>query len=562
MTIQSNVTEAIATLVSVRGASLSSAVRAESAISLAGLILKDAHQNQTSDEFIRQAQLSRMMADPLGKAFTTAVADQCFRSKSFSRVADQFAYLLRQYGIPQFLTWHKKLALIVFQTLGTSFPNIFMPMIQRLVRRETSAVIISGETQALKKHLRHRLYENVRVNLNHLGEAILSEAEAQRRLQLYLDDLADHEIQYVSIKISTLCSQLNLLARDQTLAILAERLRQLYRAAQRCTPPKFVNLDMEEYRDLNLTIDLFKNILDESEFHTFSAGIVLQSYLPDSYLHQQELTQWALERVKKGGAPIKIRLVKGANLAMEQVESSLKGWPQAPYSTKVEADANFIRMMQYGCTSDRARAVQLGIGSHNLFDIAYALLLRAEHHIEPCVGIEMLEGMAAPLRRAVQEISGDMLLYCPVAKEEEFQYALAYLIRRLDENTAPENFLRHAFSMVYGDAAWNKQAAMFKAACDSLANLGTAPRRSQNRLAEPRKVADDAPFENEPDTDWSLPHNCEWAEAILSEWSKKTISPIPLVIQGKKIFSEEASGNRTRPLLSRQRALPLCPWIH
>src|SRR5207244_2860388 len=131
----------------------------------------------------------------------------------------------------------------------------------------------------------------------------------------------------------------------------------------------------------------------------------------------------------------KIRLVKGANLAMEQFESSLKGWPQAPYTKKSDVDANYKKMVTYGCDPSHARAVHLGVASHNLFDIAYALLLRAENQVKTEVNFEMLEGMADHIRKVVQKLSTEILLYCPVATKEDFQSAIAYLIRRLDENT-------------------------------------------------------------------------------------------------------------------------------
>ena len=255
----------------------------------------------------------------------------------------------------------------------------------------------------------------MRLNINHLGEAILGEEEAHKRLKLYLDDLAKPDFAYMSIKLSTIYSQINLLAREKTLSIAAERLRALYRAANSHTytypdgtvSPKFINLDMEEYRDLELTKDLFKKVLSEPEFHKTHAGIVLQAYLPDSFLFQKELTEWAKDRVKRGGAPIKIRLVKGANLAMEQFEASLRGWAQAPYKEKIESDANFKRMLTYACQKENAKAAHLGVGSHNVFDISYALLLRAENGVEKEVSFEMLEGMAEHIRRVVQEITGN-----------------------------------------------------------------------------------------------------------------------------------------------------------
>ena len=169
--------------------------------------------------------------------------------------------------------------------------------------------------------------------------------------------------------------------------------------------PKFVYLDMEEYQDLHLTVELFRRVLDDPEFYQYSAGIVLQSYLPDSYLIQQELTVWAMRRIANGGAPIKIRLVKGANLEMEKVEASIRGWKQSPYLTKSEVDSNYKRMINYGCTREHAQAANIGIASHNLFDISYALLLRAELEIEKFVGFEMLEGMVDHIRRVVQGIA-------------------------------------------------------------------------------------------------------------------------------------------------------------
>jgi RHH-type proline utilization regulon transcriptional repressor/proline dehydrogenase/delta 1-pyrroline-5-carboxylate dehydrogenase len=261
----------------------------------------------------------------------------------------------------------------------------------------------------------------------------------------------------------------------------------------------------------------------------------LQSYLPDSFSIQQELTQWAKKRLAKGGASVKIRIVKGANLAMEQVESSLRGWPQAPYRTKAEVDVNFKRMVDFGCEPSNAEAVHLGIASHNLFDIAYALLLRSHHNVERQVCFEMLEGMADHQRRVVQQLSHNMLLYCPAAERTEFQNAVAYLVRRLDENTAPENFLRDAFEMVPGNKTWQIQKVLFSRACDPSEHVGTNPQRFQNRQEEPRELSYNGPFENEADTDWALVKNCEWALNILEEWKTKKIPTIPLSIGDEEI---------------------------
>jgi len=516
--------------------------RREAAVELAGLMMQEAALLQTKEEKKQQAQLARMMDDLTGKVFTTCMTDQCFRSSNPWRSADQLSYLIGHFGTPRYLSFDARLGLNIFHTFGKALPSFFVPMTRWMLRKETSKVILPGEDEPLRRHMQKRRLEGVRINLNHLGEAILGEEEAKNRLETYLEDLKKPEVEYVSIKISTIYSQINLLAWEETLEKLSEKLRELYRAAKNnyfvradgSKVLKFVNLDMEEYRDLHLTVELFQKVLDEPEFLNCSAGIVLQSYLPDSYAIQKELTAWAKNRVSKGGAPIKIRIVKGANLAMEKVEASMRGWQAAPYATKAEVDANFKRMVTFGMSQKNHTYANLGIASHNLFDISYALCLRAENDAEKEVGLEMLEGMADHIRRAVQVVSGDILLYCPVATKEEFQNAVAYLVRRLDENTSPDNFLRHVFHLTPGSEAWNEQVRLFKLACEQ---KDTVSAESRREIALPQsEIAD--PFENASDSDWALKESRQKALEALNRWKDKSIELIVPVVGGKEVKTE------------------------
>ncbi len=296
-------------------------------------------------------------------------------------------------------------------------PSLVVPPIVSRLRHETQNVILPGEEEDLRRYLEERRRAGMRLNLNQLGEAILGEAEAARRLEAYLALLARDDVEYISVKVSSVFSQIDLVAFRPTVARVAERLRTLYRAAARHryrhpdgrVTPKFINLDMEEYRDLDLTVTAFREVLDEPEFLPLSAGIVLQAYLPDSHRVQRALTAWAMARRRHGGAPVKLRIVKGANLAMERIDAAGHGWPQAPYETKAEVDANYKRMLEYGCRPEHAEAVHLGIASHNLFDIAYGLVLRDAHDVLPWIEFEMLEGMANHQARAVRARAGRSL---------------------------------------------------------------------------------------------------------------------------------------------------------
>ncbi len=345
------------------------------------------------------------------------------------------------------------------------------------------------------------------------------------------------------MKISSIFSQVSVLAYEDTLERVKSPLRDLYRAAIENGAggqAKLVNLDMEEFRDLHLTCDVFKAVLEEPEFHHLEAGIVLQAYLPDSFALQQDLTAWARARRKRGGAGIKLRLVKGANLAMEKVEAAIEGWEQAPYESKGQVDANFKRMLHYGCEPLHAAAVRLGVGSHNIFDVAYALLLREREGVREQVEIEMLEGMANHQARVVEDMAGSLLFYAPVVRRENFHSAIAYLMRRLDENTAPENFLHDLFGMRPGGPKWTEQCERFLLACGAKDAVSAVSARQQDRGAEYGEIVGTR-FGNEPDTDWTRERNREWARAALQ------VVRIPAVVAaqigGRERMTREQTGS-------------------
>ncbi|MEZ4659373.1 MAG: proline dehydrogenase family protein [Caldilineaceae bacterium] len=312
-----------------------------------------------------------MMRDPQGKLMTMALSDQAFRSHDPARINDQIMHLIHDYGVPAYFADWEQVALELGTRIGQYIPHLVVPFVVARLRAETSSVILPGEEDELRAYLQKRRGQQTRLNLNQLGEAILGEGEARRRLESYIELLARHDVEYISVKISSVFSQINLVAFDATVAHIKRGCAFSIAAMQHhfvqpdgSRTPKFINLDMEEYRDLHLTIAAFQQVLDEPEFQNYRAGIVLQAYLPDSHAAQMALTAWAKER--GAAAPIKVRIVKGANLAMERVEAALHGWEQAPYHTKADVDANYKRMVLWGCQPQNAAAVHLGIASHNL----------------------------------------------------------------------------------------------------------------------------------------------------------------------------------------------------
>jgi RHH-type proline utilization regulon transcriptional repressor/proline dehydrogenase/delta 1-pyrroline-5-carboxylate dehydrogenase len=500
-----------------------------------------------------QEQMVRLLTHPMDKVVLTKLIDQSFRSGDNRRVADQVNAILKAHGMPDFFSRVEKLLVQMFLGIGRHIPSLTVPKIIEKMRQDSSRAIIAGEAEVLHAHLRKRRNERVRMNINHLGEAVLGEEEAGRRLASYLKDMKDPDIEVISVKISTIYSQISSLAMEHSVNFLVDRLTVLYREAKSnlftradgTRVPKLVNLDMEEYRDLEITYQSFVRTLEQPEFKDHMAGIVLQAYLPDSFPIQKRLTQWARRRVADGGSPIMLRIVKGANMEMEQLEAALFNWPLAPYDNKLEVDANYKRMVHFGLAPENVRAVRLGIASHNLFELAYAYQMAKANAVEVYYHFEMLEGMADHVRRALSEESEELLLYAPVASRDEFINAIAYLVRRLDENTEKENFLRYAPHLMVDSKEWRFLEEQFEDACQYRDKAGTQPHRIQDRNTErfPESVGTyyQGEFNNEPDTDWSLPANRRWAEGIRKKWMKSERADpveIPLVVAGKEVYDD------------------------
>lgn len=503
---------------------------------------------QTPEEKRQQAELERMMDSEQDKITLAQMTDQAFRSHTPSRAADQLTHILDVQGVPRFFSTFERAMLKGFQSFGSYLPGVAIPMVKDKMREETANVILPAEKEVLAKHLRKRREGGVRMNVNYLGEALLGEEDAQRRLESYLAALQLPEIEVLSVKVSTIYSQISPISRRFAVKVLCDRMELLYRAAAKerfvrsdgTEVPKFVYLDMEEYRDLGVTVEVFMKTLDRPGLEKVDAGIALQAYIPDSYRAQQTINAWARERVERGGSPVTMRLVKGANLEMERVEASIAGWPQAPYQSKIDTDANYKRMLH--AAFDDADVVRLGVASHNLFEVAYALVIATERGLTDSVQFEMLEGMANHQRRALCELVSNVLLYAPATRKEEFINAIGYLLRRLDENSGPDNFLRHAFKLDPNSDTWKKLEHIFTESHRHAADISSAPRREQDRNAsrdaEARPLASVADFVNEPDTDFSLEHNLRWAESIIAKWKPRADEnavDIPLVIAGHEI---------------------------
>ena len=471
-------------------------VLVEQAIALADRILRDAMAASTRSERRQLRRLGKLVADPGGRELVQRLTDDVIRIASDRRAGRRFADVVAEHPLPASLSVVDRLLLGTGAKLARTLPRLVMPLVRGRILGETKGVVLPAEDPAFAEHAARRRREGIGLLVNPLGESILGDDEARRRVDQVLAKLRRPDVACVSIKASALVANLDVLDFDRSVERICEPLRDIYRAALLKEPRGFVNLDMEEYRDLQLTVIAFTKVLDEPEFHHLEAGIVLQAYLPDSHAVLEQLGEWASLRRRDGGAGIKVRIVKGANLAMEAVEAELHDWVAAPYPTKADVDASYKLMLDSALRADWSGAVRVGVASHNLFDVAWALVLRERLPIDQRdrLDLEMLEGMAPAQSRAVRHIAGSLLLYAPVVQRDQIDASIAYLARRLDENTAPENFLRALFTIRPGSEDFVVQAERFRRAVAARHQVSTSRRR--HPMLPPSHG-----FSNEPDTD-------------------------------------------------------------
>ncbi|UBM59807.1 bifunctional proline dehydrogenase/L-glutamate gamma-semialdehyde dehydrogenase [Marinilongibacter aquaticus] len=480
-------------------------------------------------------RMKPILASPESKHFLIRLMDVAFRSKNYNRVSNYVLNLLQTDPSSKGLfNSFEQLLIALYKGIGRFFPNISIPVMLGQIKKVTSPILFYVGDQKFNRHAQKREAEGIELNVNLIGEALIGEEEAAERIEAYKSLLRQDDVNYISIKISTIYSQINSLAFEHTIDTLVEKLEEIYDELltihEKTGEWKFVNLDMEEYRDLDLTIITFIRTLSKEKYKNLRAGIVLQAYLPDVFTELQKLKSFADERVAAGGAPIKIRVVKGANLEMEKTESSLEDWPLAPYSTKVETDANYKKILMQLLQKESLKSIHLGIASHNIFDLAFGLQMVKEHGLEEEVDFEMLEGMANQTVDELLKQKVQVLLYTPIVKHEDYNSAIAYLVRRLDEGTQEGNFLKEGFELKVGSEKWEEIKQQFVASVEIMDEVSNAQHRTQNRSLEEPQIQQ--AFHNVPNTDWNLKVNRLWLEEEKQKWvleNKLALENIPVV---------------------------------
>ena len=375
-----------------------------------------------------------------------------------------------------------------------------------------SKFIAGTDAASALPKLRTMWDEGLAFSVDLLGEACVSDEEAAAYQQKYLDLINNLPSQVaswpanarlesdhlgaiprvnVSIKISSLHARTDPIDTESSIRGLMKGLRPILQAAQQ--RGVLINFDMEQFALKDLTLELFMRCCEEIPFH---AGLAMQAYLKSGDDDARRVVEWS----KRTGRVVTVRLVKGAYWDYETIHAEQQGWPCPVWPKKALTDACFERMQRIFLESTPKRAgeggVKLALGSHNARSIAAALATAERLGLPPsAVELQMLHGMADQLKGAAAELGLRVREYVPVG---EMIPGMAYLVRRLLENTSNESWLKAGFLD-------NADASKLLASPHTVAmpdDAGNSAERHGLSVAHP-EVGDGKPFFTEPMRDFS-----------------------------------------------------------
>ena len=470
--------------------------------------------------------LSRAMSDESIKVQMFRFVDVLPMLRRHEAIANHLQEYFEE--VRSHLPWAVRLGLDISQpnsilgrALGLNAKSNVIKMANRFIAGSDASEVLDSVRQ-----LRRSGYA---FTLDLLGEATISETEADEYLQGYLgliselapavnlwtpneqldfDDQDEIPRVNVSLKLSSLYSQFSPVDPVGTAAAVKQRLRPLLRAAAEHNA--HLHVDMEQYSYKDLTLDIFKQVLLEDEFREFrNVGIVVQAYLPDVAADLQGLLAWTQER----GTSICVRLVKGAYWDYETVISESRNWPSPVYRQKWQSDFEFERQTRF--LLENREWLRPAFGSHNLRSLAHVLACARQLSVpESAYEIQLLYGMGTEQAQLFAELGNRVRVYSPFG---QLIPGMAYLVRRLLENTSNDSFLRQSYS---------------------------SDLTSEELLMNPAEIGEDASpeeelqaegFQNEPHSDFSRSEIRDAMESAIENVQSQLGEDYSLLIDGRMV---------------------------
>jgi len=431
-------------------------------------------------------RLAALLGTPEGVAFVTGLVDRVLRADDPRASGRELERLSR--STPGPLPWWVKGAAVLGGGFASLVPRAVGPAAHVVVRRTVGHLVVDAPREKLAAALEALAGPGVVLDACPVGRAVLGRAGADRRLAEVVDLLGRDAVARVSPVVPEVLPPAAPWAFDESGDLLEQRLAPLFARAA-ATPGGVVTLDAGGWQLSDLAVDVVTRLLDDPELAGLEAGVTLPASLPDSLATLRLLLDWALQRVARGGAPLRVRLEKGAPLLEEAAEGLLAGRVPPTHADRSDDDVTLLRMLDEALRPDVADAVRVGLATPDLLAVAEAVSLARSRGLDDRLEVELDLGVAPALLEAVRADVGRVVLRVPVVDGDDLAGAADHLARRVRDVAHGGPWAAGSVVPFRDPAVLGHEAARHRAA------VARAEATAGDRPAGPRRAGPSVPPE-------------------------------------------------------------------
>ncbi len=448
---------------------------AQRAADLAQELLHASLKQLKSDERTLLAALSRLATDEKNRQFLQNLCAQVFHASTVDTQAANLRRLMTDFGgVPTFFSTVGKLRFKAASMASRSMQGAAMAEVRRVFRSTFAELTLPTQVEKLSKRIRESAKDGLIHVLNPLSPHVMGKKSAEKYRKNLEAILAHKDAVGLVIQPWRLCPTLSVYAPEQSAKNLAKELRILLRGANKTGNKRKLVIESGTSDILPIVIEGFKQALAGTEFHQADVVLELPGYLKESAALLRDLTDWAQARAAKGAVPLQVLLVKGSHLAEEQMLAYTYGAGMHLSSNKAETESRYKQLV-HAAIAAKPKAIRPVIGTHNLFDIAYALLDWARSGRSGLPSFVFLSGLGNHLGRMLAKEGAVVTLSANVSSEEEGAGFETYLQTLINELARPDGFLAAGYAVEANSIGWGRMRQHFLAALSGREEKGERP---------------------------------------------------------------------------------------
>lgn len=491
---------------------------AQRATDLAQELLHASLKQLKSDERTLLGALSRLVADEKNRQFLQSLCAQVFHASTVETQATNLRRLMAEFGgVPTFFSTVGKLRFKAASMASRSMQSAAMAEVHRVFRSTFAELTLPTHLDKLSKRIRESNKDGLTHALNPLSPSVVGKKSAERYMKNLSSILAYKDNVGLVVQPWRLCPSMSPYSPEASAKSFAESLRQLLRTACKPTSKRKLVVESGTSELLPIVVEGFKMALSGTEFHHADIMLELPGYLKESAALLRNLTDWAQARAAKGAAPLQVLLVKGSHLADEQMRAYTYGKGMDLSETKGDTETRYKQLV-HAAISAKPKAISPVIGTHNLFDIAYALMDWARSGRPGLPAFVFIAGLGNHIGRMLAKEGAAITLSTSITSEEEGTGLETYLQCLINELARPDGFLAAGYAVEANSIGWGRMRQQF------LAALSGREEQHDNR--------------NEPPAYRTTLHHVlsrayvdEFYAAAQAETERKQ-SPLPLLVHG------------------------------